>query len=55
MDQGTDNGQKDEEEVGEAMAEDEDDSKAAMLKDTSKASKGTASKNSVTRRSGRKR
>ena len=55
MDQGTDDGQKDEQEGGEAMAEDEHDSKAAMLKDTSKASKGTVSKNSATRRSGRKR
>ena len=55
VDQGIDDSQKDEEEGGEAMEEDENDDKAAMLKDSSKASKGIASKNTASRRSGRKR
>lgn len=55
VDQGTDNGQKDDEEDGEAMEEDENDSKSATQKDTGKASKGAASKNNASRRSGRKR
>lgn len=55
MDQGTDDGQKDDEEGGEAMEEDEKDIKAATPKDISKASKGTASKNTGSRRSGRKK
>ena len=52
--QGTDDGQ-DDEEGGEAVEEDENDNKAATQKDTSKGSKGTASKSGVARRSGRKR
>lgn len=55
VDQGTDDGQKDNEEEGEAMEEDENDSKVTTLKDDSKASKGAASKNNGSRRSGRKR
>ena len=51
----TDDGQ-DDEEGGEAVEEDENRNRAAtMQKDASKGSKGTASKNSVARRSGRKR
>lgn len=55
VDQGTDNGQKDNEEAGEAIEEDENDNKAAMLKDSGRTSKGATSKNNVSRRSGRKR
>lgn len=55
MDQGTDDGQRDDEEGGEAMEEDEKDVKAATPKDISKASKGAASKNTASRRSGRKK
>lgn len=52
---GTEDGQKEDEEDGEAMEEDEEDGKAATPKDTSKASKGNASRNNASRRSGRKR
>ena len=52
--QGTDDGQ-DDEEGGEAVEEDDSRKKVAMQKDTSKGSRGTASKNSMARRSGRKR
>ena len=56
MDQGADEGQKDDEEDGVATEEDENDSKAApTVKTTSKASKGAASKINGSRRSGRKR
>lgn len=55
VDQGTDDDQKDDEEDGEAMDEDENNSKSATQKDISKASKGAASKNNASRRSGRKR
>ena len=55
VDHGTDDGQKEDEEVREGLEEDENDSKASTLKDTSKASKGAASKNNASRRSGRKR
>ncbi len=55
VDQGTEDGQKEDEEDGEAMEDDENDSKAVTLKDTSKASKRAASKNNASRRSGRKR
>ena len=56
VDQGTDEGQKDDEEDGVATEEDENDSKAApTVKSTSKASKGAASKINGSRRSGRKR
>ena len=55
VDQGTDDGQKDDEDDGEAMEGDENDSKAATLRDTSKVSKGASSKNNASRRSGRKR
>ena len=54
MNRCTDDGQ-DDEEGGEAIEEDDNRNKAAMQKDTSKASRGSASKNSVARRSGRKR
>ena len=54
MKQGTDDGQ-DDEEGGEAVEEDDSRKKVAMQKDTSKGSRGTASKNSMARRSGRKR
>ena len=50
---GTDDGQ-DDEEGGEGIEEDDNRNKAVM-KDTSKGSKGNVSKNSVARRSGRKR
>ena len=53
VDQGTDDGQKDENEDGEAM-EGKKDSKATAPKDN-KVSKGAASKNPTSRRSGRKR
>ena len=55
VDQGTDDGQKDDEEDGEAIEEGENDSKAAMLKDARKLSKGAATKKNASRRSGRKR
>ena len=55
MDQGTDDGQKEDEEGGEAMDEYEDDSKAATPKDTSKPPKGIMAKTNASRRSGRKR
>lgn len=55
VDQGTDDGQKEDEEGGEAMDEYEDDSKAATPKDTSKPPKGVMSKTNASRRSGRKR
>ena len=54
VNRGTDDGQ-DDEEGGEAVEEDDNRNKAALQKDTSKGSKGSASKNSVARRSGRKR
>ena len=50
----TDDG-RDDEEGGEAVEEDDNLNKAAIEKDASKGPKGTASKNSVARRSGRKR
>ncbi len=50
-----DDGQKEGEDGGEAMEDDENDNRAAMLKDTSRASKGAASKSNASRRSGRKR
>lgn len=55
VDQGTDDGQKEDEEDGEAMEEDEGDIKAVRPKDTSKVSNRAASRNNVSRRSRRKR
>lgn len=55
VDQATDDGQKEDEEDREGLEEDENDSKPTTVKDTSKASKGAASKNNASRRSGRKR
>lgn len=53
-DQGTEDDQKGEEDDEDAMEEDEDNSKAVEPKESSKASKSAAFKN-TTRRSGRKR
>ena len=55
MDQGNVDDQKDDEEGGEAMGEDEKDRKAAKPKDASKSSKAIAAKNSASRKSGRRR
>lgn len=55
VDHATEDGQKEDEEDGEAMEEYDDDSKAATPKDTSKTPKGAASRTNASRRSGRKR
>ena len=55
MDQGIDDDQKDDEEGGEAVEEDEKDRKATKPKDAGKASKAIAPKNSASRKSGRRR
>ena len=55
VDHATEDGQKDDEENGEAMEDYDDDGKAATPKDTSKAPKGAASRSNASRRSGRKR
>ena len=55
VDQGTDDGQKEDEEDREGLEEDENDGKSSTMKDSSKVLKGAASKNNASRRSGRKR